>query len=187
MFRVGTVGLTLIPSNIRHPGVKSRNCRSFFAVLTFRPGENLDAQSQRHAYPPTLPPSSPSTFLVSQRSFPKVTSSFDRQGPPPGAQEHVERKGQSPLKGENVRVGGGGGVGGAGVGGHGRVQQDYYTLSRAGITHLKDSSSDFTALDRWEREYALFHHMRRWIVSRRKKNSSSCWSTVPIPRCRERS
>ncbi|CAM9421489.1 unnamed protein product, partial [Hapterophycus canaliculatus] len=41
------------------------------------------------------------------------------------------------------------------------VGWDYYTLSRAGITHLKDSSSDFTALDRWEREYALFHHIRR--------------------------
>lgn len=56
------------------------------------------------------------------------------------------------------------GAGGTGGGGKGRAQaQDYYTLSRAGITHLKDSSSDFTALDRWEREYALFHHIRRCL------------------------
>lgn len=51
-----------------------------------------------------------------------------------------------------------------GAQGQGKGGQDYYTLSRAGITHLKDSSSDFTALDRWEREYALFHQIRRFAL-----------------------
>lgn len=84
----------------------------------------------------------------------KVTSSFDRQGPPSGTQTQGETKKQSPKRG------GGGGGGGSGSQSRGQGH-DYYTLSRAGITHLKDTSSDFTALDRWEREYALFHQIRR--------------------------
>ncbi|CAN0078726.1 unnamed protein product, partial [Discosporangium mesarthrocarpum] len=39
--------------------------------------------------------------------------------------------------------------------------QEYYTLSRAGIAYFKDTASEFTPLDRWEREYALFHLIRR--------------------------
>jgi hypothetical protein len=36
----------------------------------------------------------------------------------------------------------------------------YYTLSRAGITHFRNSDSDFTSLDRWEREFILFHRIK---------------------------
>lgn len=99
---------------------------------------------------------------VSAFFAPKVTSSFDRQAPPPlGAHTQREGKNQSPQRGGGGAAGGNSG-GGQGRGGQGQGQgQDYYTLSRAGITHLKDSSSDFTTLDRWEREYALFHQIRR--------------------------
>lgn len=95
-------------------------------------------------------------------SAPKVTSSFDRQAPPAvGAQAQREGESQSPQRGGGAAAGGNCN-GGQGRGGQGQGPgQDYYTLSRAGITHLKDSSSDFTTLDRWEREYALFHQIRR--------------------------
>lgn len=95
-------------------------------------------------------------------AVPKLTSSFDRQAPPPvEAEARKEGKSQSPQRGGGAAAGGNSG-GGQGRGGQGHGQgQDYYTLSRAGITHLKDSSSDFTTLDRWEREYALFHQIRR--------------------------
>jgi dynein heavy chain, axonemal len=43
----------------------------------------------------------------------------------------------------------------------GSKQSDtYYTLSRAGITHFRNSDSDFTSLDRWEREFILFHRIK---------------------------
>ena len=38
---------------------------------------------------------------------------------------------------------------------------DYYTLSCSGITHFLGSSSDFTPLEQWEREYLLFGRMRK--------------------------
>jgi dynein heavy chain len=37
---------------------------------------------------------------------------------------------------------------------------EYYTLSRAGITHFHGVDSEFTPLDQWEREYSLFNKMR---------------------------
>lgn len=38
----------------------------------------------------------------------------------------------------------------------------YYTMSRAGITHFRvNAESEFTPLDQWEREYFLFHRIRR--------------------------
>ena len=41
------------------------------------------------------------------------------------------------------------------------VGEDYYTLSCSGITHFLGSSSDFTPLEQWEREYLLFNKMRK--------------------------
>lgn len=38
--------------------------------------------------------------------------------------------------------------------------EDYYTLSCSGLTHFMGNSSDFTPLERWEREYYLFNKMR---------------------------
>ena len=38
---------------------------------------------------------------------------------------------------------------------------DYFTMSQHGITHFKGATSEFTSLDRWEREYALFNRVRR--------------------------
>merc|ERR1711871_1617366 len=40
-------------------------------------------------------------------------------------------------------------------------ENDYYTLSCTGITHFLGTSSDFTQLAQWEREYLLFNKMRR--------------------------
>ena len=40
-------------------------------------------------------------------------------------------------------------------------EEDYYTLSTTGITHFLGTSSDFTPLAQWEREYLLFNKMRR--------------------------
>jgi len=36
---------------------------------------------------------------------------------------------------------------------------NYYTMSRAGVTHFYQQETDFTALDQWEREYFLFTKM----------------------------
>ncbi|KAH8045613.1 dynein light chain binding protein [Aureococcus anophagefferens] len=38
---------------------------------------------------------------------------------------------------------------------------DYFTLSCSGMTHFTGVNSDFTPLHQWEREYGLFHEMRR--------------------------
>ena len=38
--------------------------------------------------------------------------------------------------------------------------EDYYTLSCSGLTHFMGNASDFTPLERWEREYSLFNKMR---------------------------
>jgi dynein heavy chain len=38
--------------------------------------------------------------------------------------------------------------------------EDYYTLSCSGLTHFMGNASDFTPLERWEREYFLFNKMR---------------------------
>ena len=38
---------------------------------------------------------------------------------------------------------------------------DYFTLSCSGMTHFTGVNSDFTPLHQWEREYGLFHQMRR--------------------------
>jgi dynein heavy chain len=41
-------------------------------------------------------------------------------------------------------------------------QQDFYTMSREGITHfIKDSQSEFSPLDHWEQEYYHFSKMRQ--------------------------
>jgi hypothetical protein len=39
--------------------------------------------------------------------------------------------------------------------------QDYYTLSREGITHFLANESDFTPLHIWEREFAQFNKIRK--------------------------
>ena len=36
---------------------------------------------------------------------------------------------------------------------------DYYTMSRAGVTHFYYGETDFTLLDQWEREYFLYTKM----------------------------
>ena len=36
---------------------------------------------------------------------------------------------------------------------------NYYTMSRAGVTHFFQTETDFTSLDQWEREYFLFTKM----------------------------
>ncbi len=36
---------------------------------------------------------------------------------------------------------------------------NYYTMSRAGVTHFYQSETDFTSLDQWEREYFLYVKM----------------------------
>ena len=33
---------------------------------------------------------------------------------------------------------------------------DFYTLSRAGVTHIVNGVAEFTPLDQWEQEYQLF-------------------------------
>ena len=30
---------------------------------------------------------------------------------------------------------------------------DYYTISSEGVTHMRDNEAEFTALERWEKEY----------------------------------
>ena len=37
--------------------------------------------------------------------------------------------------------------------------QNYYTMSRAGVTHFYHTETDFTSLDQWEREYFLYTKM----------------------------
>ena len=37
---------------------------------------------------------------------------------------------------------------------------DYYTMSKAGITHFVGNDSEFTSLEQWEREYSLFTLIR---------------------------
>lgn len=37
---------------------------------------------------------------------------------------------------------------------------DYYTMSKAGITHFVGTDSEFTTLEQWEREYSLFSLIR---------------------------
>jgi hypothetical protein len=41
------------------------------------------------------------------------------------------------------------------------VPEDYYTMSRAGITHFCKGESEFTSLDNWEREFFLFNMIRK--------------------------
>jgi dynein heavy chain len=36
---------------------------------------------------------------------------------------------------------------------------NYYTMSRAGVTHFFESETEFTSLDQWEREYFLYTKM----------------------------
>ena len=38
---------------------------------------------------------------------------------------------------------------------------DYYTVSSAGVTRFHGSRSNFTPLEQWEREYRLYHALRR--------------------------
>jgi len=43
---------------------------------------------------------------------------------------------------------------------HDRIDpSNYYTMSRAGVTHFFKAETDFTSLDQWEREYFLFTKM----------------------------
>mmetsp|Transcript_44339 Transcript_44339/g.86753 ORF Transcript_44339/g.86753 Transcript_44339/m.86753 type:complete len:4144 (+) Transcript_44339:98-12529(+) len=43
---------------------------------------------------------------------------------------------------------------------HDQIDPDnYYTMSRAGVTHFYQTETDFTSLDQWEREYFLFTKM----------------------------
>ena len=44
---------------------------------------------------------------------------------------------------------------------------DYYTMSREGITHFSADESEFTSLDTWESEYAMFHQIRTIVFFRR--------------------
>ena len=44
---------------------------------------------------------------------------------------------------------------------------DYYTMSREGITHFGRDESEFTPLDQWEQEYAMFHQIREIVFFRR--------------------
>ncbi|CAM9277540.1 unnamed protein product [Ascophyllum nodosum] len=73
-------------------------------------------------------------------------------------------------------------IGASGTSGNrGRLQgQDYYTLSRAGITRLGDSSGDFTPLDRWEKEYAIFHEIKRipFFERYRRWKSYTVWKRI---------
>ena len=39
------------------------------------------------------------------------------------------------------------------------VSTNYYTMSRAGVTHFYHTDTDFTSLDQWEREYFLYTKM----------------------------
>ena len=54
---------------------------------------------------------------------------------------------------------------------------EYYTLSRAGITHFHGVDSEFTSLDPWEREYNLFNRMREipFFAKYRAWKSFSVW------------
>ncbi|KAJ8609534.1 hypothetical protein CTAYLR_006022 [Chrysophaeum taylorii] len=46
--------------------------------------------------------------------------------------------------------------------GHSEVEShNYFTLSCNGITHFSGYNSDFTPMRQWEREYGLFHRIRR--------------------------
>lgn len=38
---------------------------------------------------------------------------------------------------------------------------EYYTMSGGGVTHVHGSRSDFTELDRWEKEYRIFNRIRQ--------------------------
>lgn len=43
---------------------------------------------------------------------------------------------------------------------HDQIDPDnYYTMSRAGVTHFYHTETDFTSLDQWEREYFLYTKM----------------------------
>ena len=53
-------------------------------------------------------------------------------------------------------------------------KNQYYTISKEGITLHRSNDSEFTSLSQWEREYSLFHQIsvipffrqyRRWKVS----------------------
>lgn len=38
---------------------------------------------------------------------------------------------------------------------------DYYTMSRAGVTHFLNGETDFITLSQWEREYFLYTRMMK--------------------------
>ena len=43
---------------------------------------------------------------------------------------------------------------------HNNIQQgDYYTISRKGVTKMRNSEAEFTDLDRWEQEYKFYMHL----------------------------
>ena len=39
--------------------------------------------------------------------------------------------------------------------------KDYYTMSREGITRFSNDESEFTSLNEWEKEFALFNGIRK--------------------------
>lgn len=56
---------------------------------------------------------------------------------------------------------------------------DYYTMSRAGITHFVGTDSEFTSLEQWEREYSLFNLIRKipFFAKYRKWKNFTVWKT----------
>ena len=56
---------------------------------------------------------------------------------------------------------------------------EYYTLSRAGITHFHGADSEFTPLDQWEREFSMFNKMREisFFAKYRTWKSFAVWKT----------
>jgi len=60
---------------------------------------------------------------------------------------------------------------------HKQVDPDnYYTLSKSGILHMRKGDTSFTKLDQWEREYYLFSRMMQVCVC---VCLSICW-IIPV-------
>lgn len=65
-------------------------------------------------------------------------------------------------------------------------QADYYTMSRAGVTHFVGNDSEYTPLEQWEREYRLFAAIRRipfFAKYRRWKNFTVWKKTIKGEHC----
>ena len=57
---------------------------------------------------------------------------------------------------------------------------NYFTMSRAGITHFVSSEPEFTSLEQWEREYYLFNVIRKipFFTKYRSWKTFKLWKSI---------